>query len=115
GDAGATWDCYSASYRSQILGGDRAAWEATFQRQLPELKRAEKRREIVQERVINARLAYVLFEPSTLPDASASPFFYFLKDAEGWKITSHLDTLFHAELERAIASGEYRLPSDRGR
>ncbi|MFH1567364.1 MAG: hypothetical protein ABIL09_05130, partial [Gemmatimonadota bacterium] len=61
GDAGATWDCYSASYHSQILGGDRAAWEATFQRQLPELKRAEKRREIVQERVINARLAYVLF------------------------------------------------------
>ena len=73
------------------------------------------RREIVEEREINKRIAYLLFDIDTGQDESPTPpYFYFLRgndrDYIGWKITSYLDSTFHQELERAIASGEYSVP-----
>jgi hypothetical protein len=52
----------------------------------------------------------LLFDTSTLGDKRASPFFYFIHEPDGWKITSHLDSTFHQELEQAIERGEYKLP-----
>lgn len=49
------------------------------------------------------------FDPSTV-EAGHAPFFYFLHEADGWKITTHLDSLFRLELEGAIDRGEFHLP-----
>ena len=73
------------------------------------------RREIVEEREINKRIAYLLFDIDTGKGESPTPpYFYFLRendqDNNGWKITSYLDSTFHQELERAIESGEYSVP-----
>ena len=63
-------------------------------------------------KTINQRIGYLLFDPTTLNSPQASPFFYFIREPEGWKLTTHLDSLFHRELEQAIAKGEFKLPSD---
>lgn len=108
GDFGRAWSCYSARYRGTALG-DSATWASQW-RQKPSALQAELRREIASERLINDRIAYLMFDPTTISSPQASPFFYFIHEPDGWKITTHLDTLFHQELEKAIASGDFRLP-----
>jgi hypothetical protein len=108
GDYPGAWTCYSSRYRQAGLG-DSAAWVDQW-RHNPAAVDAELRREISAERMINDRIAYLMFDPSTLSSAQVSPFFYFVHEPDGWKITTHLDTLFHRELENAIARGEFRLP-----
>lgn len=108
GDFAQAWSCYSARYRSTALG-DSVAWSSHW-RQTPSALEAELRREIASERLINDRIAYLMFDPSTLSSPQTSPFFYFIHESDGWKITTHLDTLFHQELEKAIARGDFRLP-----
>ena len=106
------WSCYSESYKQRMFSNDFAAWSRTWQERDPAWIEAELAREIIDERVINERIAYLHFEPSTLQSRQATPFFYFLKEADGWKMTTHLDSLFHQELERAIAEGQFSLPSN---
>jgi hypothetical protein len=55
-------------------------------------------------------LGFLQFDETTLA-AGESPFFYFYRDPDGWKVTSHLDPLFRQALEEAVAEGEYSLPS----
>jgi len=113
GDVQAVWECYSQGYRHHHYGGDIAAWEAEWPTRERQLKRVEARREISEEQIINAEIGYLLFDPTTLPSQNSSPFFYFIREEQGWKITSHLDSTFHQALERAIAQGDYRLPRRR--
>lgn len=111
GDLDLLWSCLSASYRSSVYNDDRAALAREW-KEHPEQLQSTLRREIAQEKSINSRIGYLLFDPTTLNSPPASPFFYFIREAEGWKLTTHLDSLFHRELEQAIAKGEFKLPSD---
>jgi hypothetical protein len=111
GDLELLWSCLSASYRSSVYNGDRAALAREWQEHPEELQSAL-RREIAQEKPINDRIGYLLFDPTTLNSPQTSPFFYFIREEEGWKLTTHLDSLFHRELEQAIAKGEFKLPAD---
>lgn len=113
GDVEASWACFSSSYREREYGGDIRLWRAEVEGMTGNAKRAEKRCEIVEERVISQRLAYLLFDGGTLGPGRSSPFVYMLRDEGEWKMTSHLDMVFHRELERAIETGEYRLPERR--
>ena len=106
------WSCYSQSYKESMFGGDFGAWSRTWQERDADWIQAQLAREITDERVINERIAYLHFDPSTLESAQAPPFSYFLKEADGWKMTTHLDSLFHRELERAIAEGQFNLPDN---
>jgi len=101
------WECFSSS---QVEGEDRQSFAERWRQKTPAEIKAQLRREIAEERIINERIGYLLFDSSTLGDERASPFFYFLRDSSGWKITSHLDSTFHQELEQAIERGEYKLP-----
>lgn len=101
------WECFNSSQRE---GEDRRGFVERWQQKTPAEIKAHLRREIAEERIINERIGYLLFDSSTLDDERASPFFYFLRDPSGWKITSHLDSTFHQELEQAIERGEYKLP-----
>lgn len=101
------WKCFNAS---QMENEDRQSFLERWQQKTPAEIKAHLRREIAQERIINDRIGYLLFDSSTLDDERTSPFFYFLRDSSGWKITSHLDSTFHRELEQAIERGEYKLP-----
>ena len=101
------WECFNAS---QQEGEGRQDFIERWQQKTPTEIKAQLRREIAEERIINERIAYLLFDSSTLDDERTSPFFYFLRDSSGWKITSHLDSTFHQELEQAIERGEYKLP-----
>ena len=114
-DPEAAWNCLATSYRNADFEGDLLRWKENW----PETHRSQEmdldRREIVEEREINKRIAYLLFDIDTGKDGSPTPpYFYFLRendqDNNGWKITSYLDSTFHQELERAIASGEYSVP-----
>ena len=106
------WSCYSQSYKQRMFSNDFAAWSRTWQERDAVWIEAELAREIIDEREINERIAYLHFEPTTLQSRQASPFYYFLKEVDGWKITTHLDSLFHQELERAIADGQFSLPDN---
>jgi len=110
GDAEAAWVCFSPSYQNHQYNGDVSRWTTELASQGADMKRGNKRCEIVEERVLSPRLAYLLFDTGTLPSNRKSPFVYFLRGPQGWKMTTHLDTVFHRELEQAIARGEYRLP-----
>jgi membrane peptidoglycan carboxypeptidase len=77
-----------------------------------EKTRALLRREITKEEVINDQIAYLLFDPTTLENERQSPFFYFIREEGGWKITTHLDSTFHQALEKAIETGDYKLPEN---
>ena len=110
GDMDLLWSCLSASYRASAYGDDRAALTREWEKDPRPLK-AALRREIAGEQLINERIGYLLFDATTLAP-QVSPFFYFIREPEGWKITTHLDSLFHRELEQAIARGEFKLPSD---
>ena len=114
-DAVAAWDCLTASYRKADFEGDLERWEDDWPEQRRNLEQDLARREIVEEREINNRIAYLLFDVDTgNGESPTSPYFYFLREddlrSKGWKITSYLDSTFHQELERAIASGEYSVP-----
>lgn len=111
GDLDLLWSCLSTSYQSSVYKGDRAALAREW-KEHPEQLQSALRREIAQEKPINGRIGYLLFDPTTLNSPQASPFFYFIREAEGWKLTTHLDSLFHRELEQAIAKGEFKLPTD---
>ncbi|MCC7264104.1 MAG: hypothetical protein IT369_16460 [Candidatus Latescibacteria bacterium] len=111
GDLDLLWSCLSTSYRNTVYKGDRAALTKAWQEH-PEQLQTVLRQEITQEKPINNRIGYLLFDPATLSSPQASPFFYFIREPEGWKITTHLDSLFHQELEQAIAKGEFKLPID---
>ena len=111
GDGDAAWACLSQSHRERDLGGDLAAWQAAIAgEEGRQLAREVARREISEERRINERVAYLQFDPSTVPEGEG-PFYYFLRDPDGWKITVHTDSLFRAELEAAIENGQFRLTS----
>ncbi|HIG52587.1 MAG TPA: hypothetical protein EYG11_20440 [Candidatus Latescibacteria bacterium] len=101
------WECFSLSQKES---SERQAWIDDWRQKTQNEIKSHLRREIAQEQIINKRIAYLLFDTSTLGDKRASPFFYFIHEPDGWKITSHLDTTFHQELEQAIESGEYKLP-----
>ena len=101
------WECFNSSQRE---GEDRQDFVERWRQKTPAEIKAQLRREIAEERIINERIGYLLFDSSTLGDERASPFFYFIRDSSGWKITSHLDSTFHQELEQAIERGEYKLP-----
>ena len=106
-DFGLLWECFNASQQD---GEDRQDFIERWQQKTPAEIKAQLRREIAEERIINERIGYLLFDSSTLDDERTSPFFYFLRDSDGWKITSHLDSTFHQELEQAIERGEFKLP-----
>ncbi len=101
------WDTYSLAYRNQQV---RATWRRQWREMPPEKTRALLRREITKEEVINDQIAYLLLDPTTLESERQSPFFYFIRESDGWKITTHLDSSFHQALERAIEKGDYKLP-----
>ena len=109
GDGDTAWSCLSRSHRERDLAGDRAAWRTSIAGEAGrKLAREVARREIAEERRINERVAYLQFDRSTVPEGEG-PFYYFLRDPDGWKITIHTDSLFRAELEAAIESGQFRL------
>lgn len=109
GDGDAAWACLSQSHRDRDLGGDLAAWRKVIVgEEGRQLAREVARREISEERRINERVAYLQFDRSTVPEGEG-PFYYFLRDPDGWKITVHTDSLFRAELEAAIENGQFRL------
>ena len=101
------WECFSLSQKG---GEERQVWIDRWQQKPSAEIKAQLRREVAQEQVINERIGYLLFDPSTLDHDRASPFFYFIRETDGWKITSHLDSTFHQELELAIERGEFKLP-----
>ncbi|MBM3278801.1 MAG: hypothetical protein FJY95_12090 [Candidatus Handelsmanbacteria bacterium] len=111
GDLDMLWSCLSANYQNTVYQGDRAALAREW-REHPEQLQSALRREIAQEKPINDRIGYLLFDSTTLASPQTSPFFYFIREGKGWKLTTHLDSLFHRELEQAIAKGEFKLPSD---
>lgn len=109
GNPAQIWSCYSQGYQRQVAGGF-ATWSEEWQRRPPAETAAEANRPVAVEKVINDRIAFILFETTGARPRQANPFFYFVHEPEGWKITSHLDSTFHRELERAIERGEFKLP-----
>ena len=110
-DAAGVWSCFSEAYRESRFGSRREGWEAEFRQKGGELQKQARRREIVEERTIGDRIGFVRFDPTTLAGAKSSQFFYFILERGGWKVTSYLDSTFHAELESAIERGEFDLPT----
>lgn len=105
------WSCYSETYKAGLPAGQQGWTQEWMQKTSAQLA-AERRRQIADERLINERIGYLLFDPTTLESKQASPFFYFIREPDGWKLTTHLDSVFHRELERAIDRGEFELSSD---
>jgi hypothetical protein len=104
------WACFSRGYREHSWDNDLDKWLAEWSRQRPGRLQSVHRLQIAQERIINHTLGFLQFDETTLA-AGESPFFYFYRDPDGWKVTSHLDPLFRQALEEAVAEGEYSLPS----
>jgi hypothetical protein len=107
-DLEAVWECFSLSYRHAEYGDEIARWEDEWNRSRGELQGRASERQIADEHIINNRIAYVLFDSSTVVTGE-SPFYYFIRDDAGWKITTYLDSAFHAELEHALERGEFSL------
>ena len=111
GDVGSVWECYSPSYRELTYGGSIETWQRLWPEKREALHRDVSEREIIDEREINDRIAYLLFDTSGMSSDSPTPaYYYFLRESEGWKITTYLDSVFHHELEQAIESGQYAVP-----
>lgn len=106
------WSCYSSTYKANSYNDDYTTWSREWKQKEEAWIKAELRREIVEERIINDRISYLLFDTSTLRSPQTSPFSYFIRESEGWKMTTHLDSVFHRELEQAISKGEFKLPND---
>ena len=96
-------DGFTAEYAGEI-----SRWKDEWNRSRSDLQKRATERQIADERIINARIAYLLFDSSTVLSRE-SPFCYFIRDDAGWKITSYLDSSFHAELELALEHGEFSL------
>jgi len=109
GDVQTSWLCLSTGYRHLEYNDDTGRWTSHVSLNGGALSRDVNRLDISQEMEINDRLGFLQFEPSTV-GSGQSPFFYFLREPGGWKITSHLDSLFRVELETAIERGEFTLP-----
>ncbi len=109
-DTLAVWDCFSHSMRESEYGSDYVNWQKRWNAEIAELTRSARRRQIAEEGPINDRIAFLRFDSTTLASSRVTPFFYFIRDPDGWKITSYLDSTFHAELERAIVEGEFSIP-----
>lgn len=110
-EANSAWDCLAVTYQSSSFGGELKQWKEQWPQKQLALQDDLSGREIIEEREINNRIAYLLFDISgTKRERSTPPYFYFLREKNGWKITSYLDSTFHQELERAIEKGEYSVP-----
>ena len=109
GDAEAAWLCLSTGYRQLEFGDDAKRWAAHLRSGGETLSREVQRLEINEEVEINDHLAFLQFDPTTVAP-SRGPFYYFLREPDAWKITTHLDSLFRVELEGAIERGEFTLP-----
>ena len=105
------WDCYSNNYKASLPAGHHGWLQEWTQKSEGDFV-SDQRREIIAEQLINDRIGYLLFESNTLRSKQESPFFYFIRDPDGWKITSYQDSVFHRELERAIDRGEFQLPAN---
>ena len=110
-DLDQAWLCYSSSFRDGVYKGEMATWVKDQNERNKAWIKNEANRQIADEKIINQRIAYLLFDATTLESNRVSPFFYFIKETEGWKITTHLDSTFHQELEKAIERGEFVLPA----
>ena len=108
-DTAGIWQCYSEPFRLAKYQADFKAFEAEHQQTATQLKHQARRREIIEERIIGDRIGFVRFDATTLPDPRTSHFFYFILETDGWKVTSYLDSTFHAELEQAIERGDFDL------
>lgn len=104
GDLDLLWSCYSTGYRQHLSGG-REAFEARWHDRSPQDRQAELGREVAEEKIIDGKIAYLLFDSTTLPNPSDSPFFYLVREDQGWFLTSHLDGVFHRRLEQALEAG----------
>ena len=104
------WSCLSTNYKTGLYKGDFETWKQEWDQKGDDAIESELRREVADERLINQRIGYLLFDSSTLDSSRASPFFYFIREPEGWKVTTFLDSVFHQELEQAISRGEFLLP-----
>jgi len=102
------WACYSHSFQKNLSGG-RKAWEEKWARRSAEDIDAELNREIAEEKEIGDGIGYLLFYESSLPKPGESPFFYFVRQDDGWHLTSHLDGVFHQRLEKAVESGALKI------
>lgn len=110
-DIEVAWDCLADSYRETRFEGDLKQWRERWSEHRILLQRDLDGREIIEEREINARIAYLLFDiDESLGSKPTPPYYYFLHQREGWRITSYLDSTFHQELEQAIENGEYSVP-----
>jgi hypothetical protein len=105
------WACYSETFKAGLPEGHQG-WAREWMQKTDAQLAAEQRRQIADERLINERIGYLLFDPTTLESKQASPFFYFIREKGDWKLTTHLDSVFHRELERAIERGEFELSTD---
>lgn len=112
GDPVATWACLSTGYRQIEFEGDVNRWAQHLLQAGATLRREVSRLEINQETEINQRLGFLQFDPTTVA-SGRGPFYYFLRESDGWKITTHLDSTFRVELETAIERGEFTLPATR--
>lgn len=112
GDDAASWACLSAGYQNIEFHNDMGRWSEHLSRTGTTLKRDVRRLEINQETEINDRLGFIQFDPTTVTQGQG-PFYYFLHESGGWRITTHLDSLFRVELEGAIERGEFTLPATR--
>jgi hypothetical protein len=108
-DPQASWACFSRGYQAQAPGGY-LAWQKDWGQRPAAARELEGGRTVALERVINEKVAFILLQTENLPPRPGGPFVYFVREADGWKMTSHMDTTFHHELETAIARGEFRLP-----
>ena len=104
------WSCLSTNYKMGVYKGDFETWKREWSQKGDGAIENELRREVTDERLINQRIGYLLFDTSTLDSSRASPFFYFIREPEGWKVTTFLDSVFHQELEQAISRGKFLLP-----
>ena len=105
------WSCYSETYKAGLPAGHQG-WTREWMQKTDAQLAAERGRQIAAERLINERIGYLLFDPTTLESKQTSPFFYFIQEKDGWKLTTHLDSVFHRELEQAIDRGEFQLSAD---
>lgn len=112
GDVETSWACLSEGHRRLVYDDDVERWGDHLATEGRALARAVRRLEITAEREINERLAFLQFDETTV-SAGQTPFYYYVREPEGWKITTHLDSLFRRELEAAIEAGQFRLPQAR--
>lgn len=103
------WNCLSTGYRELSYADNLQRWLAAWEHERPQREQAVRRLQIRDEVLINEEIAFLRFDESTI-ESGESPFFYFLREKEEWKITSHLDPAFRQALEDAVVAGEYRLP-----